>query len=373
MAKSAHLPFEPLGTVEEYTAVLESPDIWHPRHGPRLLPEYSFGPSLQRQIDAVERHRLDSSTVVVAGTFAVGAALAAEKHGLPLVKLQGQPSAFFGAHDPPVLPSGKKMGGPLWLRKALVGLLDKTMLRSTIGKDLNAVRGRLGLERRTSRYMGFYVEADLCLCLFPDWFAAATPDWPGAARHVGFLTASAGVAAPLDPETGAFLDAGPPPVVFTPGPAGYQHSGAFFDVAADALARTGRRGLFVTRGIPVDAPARDDLLVCDYAPFQSLFPRASLIVHHGGIGTVAHALAAGRPQLVTPFGFDQPDNGWRVKTLGAGDVLPQAKLTGERLAEAIDRLLASTDVAAACASVAERFSAIRQDPAALACDLIEQL
>jgi arylsulfatase A-like enzyme len=82
----------------------------------------------------------------------------------------------------------------------------------SVGQILQTLR-RLGLERRTSRYMGFYVEADLCLCLFPDWFAAATPDWPGAARHVGFLTESAGVAAPLDPQTGAFLDAGPPPAV----------------------------------------------------------------------------------------------------------------------------------------------------------------
>lgn len=374
MAKGADLPFEPIGTVEEYSAVLDNPDLWHPRRGPRLFHEYTFGADLERQLEAVERCRVDHSTVVIGGAFAVGAALAAEKLGLPLVKVLGQPAAFFGAHDPPVLPSGKKIGGPLWLRQALVGVLDKTMFRGSIGKDLNAVRGRLGLEPRTSDYMRFYVEADLCLCLFPDWFAAATPDWPSAARQVGFLTESADATARLEARIDEFLDSGPPPIVFTPGPAGYQHGSGFFDVAAEALARTSRRGLFVTRGISIDVSKRDDLLVCEYAPFGSLFRRASLVVHHGGIGTVALALAAGRPQLVTPFGFDQPDNGWRVKTLGAGDMLPQGKLTGERLAAAIERLLGSTEVAAACQGVAEHFATeAPPDPTAVACQLIDEL
>jgi len=43
--------------------------------------------------------------------------------------------------------------------------------------------------------------------------------------------------------------------------------------------------------------------------------------HHGGIGTVAIALARTTPQLILPICFDQIDNGTRVKLLGAGDWL----------------------------------------------------
>ena len=48
-----------------------------------------------------------------------------------------------------------------------------------------------------------------------------------------------------------------------------------------------------------------------YVPFSAILPRCAAIVHHGGIGTCAQALAAGIPQLVSPFGFDQPDNAVR--------------------------------------------------------------
>ena len=40
-------------------------------------------------------------------------------------------------------------------------------------------------------------------------------------------------------------------------------------------------------------------------------------VHHGGIGTAAEALRSGTPQLITPFAWDQFDNGARIASLGA--------------------------------------------------------
>ncbi|WP_425473877.1 nucleotide disphospho-sugar-binding domain-containing protein [Saccharothrix saharensis] len=46
--------------------------------------------------------------------------------------------------------------------------------------------------------------------------------------------------------------------------------------------------------------------VIDHAPHQWLFPWMSAVVHHGGAGTTAAALAAGVPQVVCPFVADQP-------------------------------------------------------------------
>ena len=53
------------------------------------------------------------------------------------------------------------------------------------------------------------------------------------------------------------------------------------------------------------------------------------MVHHGGIGTVANAIAAGVPQLIRPICFDQMDNGMRVKRLGAGDCLRARRSWGK--------------------------------------------
>jgi len=52
--------------------------------------------------------------------------------------------------------------------------------------------------------------------------------------------------------------------------------------------------------LPRTLPA--SVCVADFAPFQLLFPRCAAVVHHGGIGTVAKALAAGVPQLRTADG-----------------------------------------------------------------------
>jgi rhamnosyltransferase subunit B len=51
---------------------------------------------------------------------------------------------------------------------------------------------------------------------------------------------------------------------------------------------------------------------------STLLPRSAALVHHGGIGTAAQALAAGIPQLVVPFAYDQFDNAERLRHLGCG-------------------------------------------------------
>ena len=59
----------------------------------------------------------------------------------------------------------------------------------------------------------------------------------------------------------------------------------------------GRCGLPVTR-YPEQLPASlpEGVRHCAYMPFSPLLPRSAALVHHGGIGTKAQALAAGIPQ-----------------------------------------------------------------------------
>jgi UDP:flavonoid glycosyltransferase YjiC (YdhE family) len=225
------------------------------------------------------------------------------------------------------------------------------MFRATVGKPLNAARRELGLPLWRKGFMGSYLAGDANIGMFPRWFGPPTPDWPKNVRQVGFPSEPS--AGELPVELRAFLDAGDPPLVFTPGPAGYQHSDEFFRHAGDACRHLGQRGVFVTRGIELNAPLPDRVIACSFAPFQRLFAAASLVVHHGGIGTVSHAFAAGRPQLITPFGFDQPDHGYRVRRLGAGGALQPAKLDGATLAEAITRI--DTDATrAVCRTLQEK-------------------
>ena len=90
----------------------------------------------------------------------------------------------------------------------------------------------------------------------------------------------------------------------------------------------------------------------------------------GDIGATAEALRSGRPMLVVPFSHDQPDNGYRVRRLGAGLVLPRAAFTARRVVVMLHRLLHDSALAARAASLSARLRA--EHGVQNACDAIER-
>jgi len=71
-----------------------------------------------------------------------------------------------------------------------------------------------------------------------------------------------------------------------------------------------------------------------------VFPRAAAVIHQAGIGTLSQAMRSGRPQLIVPFAFDQPDNARRAAELGVARVLPAKKVSSRALASELGALLA---------------------------------
>jgi UDP:flavonoid glycosyltransferase YjiC (YdhE family) len=135
------------------------------------------------------------------------------------------------------------------------------------------------------------------------------------------------------------------------------HGRAFFAAAADACRRLGRRGIFLTK-FPEQLPAALPPGVAHFAyvPLDVLLPRAAAFVHHGGVGSMSQALAAGVPQLVMPLAHDQFDNLARVRALGVGEGVGVSRFTGRRVARVLARLLTSDAVAKACRTVAARLT-----------------
>jgi UDP:flavonoid glycosyltransferase YjiC (YdhE family) len=77
---------------------------------------------------------------------------------------------------------------------------------------------------------------------------------------------------------------------------------------------------------------------------RALFPRAAVVVHHGGAGTTHAACAAGVPSLVVPHVGDQPYWADRLHRLGvAPGPQPARELRADRLADAV--LAAASDPA----------------------------
>ena len=108
-----------------------------------------------------------------------------------------------------------------------------------------------------------------------------------------------------------------------------------------------------------------------YVPFSQLLPQSAVLVHHGGIGSTAQALAAGIPQLIMAMAFDQPDNANRVHRLGVGDGLFRREFQVAKVKTMLEHLLGSKEIAVRCKQLAARFEAAR--PREAAAERIEQL
>ena len=170
-----------------------------------------------------------------------------------------------------------------------------------------------------------------------------------------------------------FLDAGPPPIVFTLGSSGVWVAAGFYQAAAEAALALGKRAVLLTGPVPQNQPVSlpREILAVEYARHSELFPRAAAIVHHGGAGTTGQALRAGKPMVVVPFSHDQPDNGARCERLGVARVVPRRAVSARRLAAALRQLLEDPGVVARAAEVGERTRAERGAEAAA--DAIERV
>lgn len=180
-------------------------------------------------------------------------------------------------------------------------------------------------------------------------------DWPANVSMTGywFLDEGSGWTPPqplLD-----FLDRGPPPVFVGFGSMAGGDPARTGRTVVSALRRAGQRGVVATGwgGLRVE-DTTEDLFVTDAIPHDWLLPRVAAVVHHGGSGTTAAGLRAGRPSVLCPFVADQPFWARRVAELGAGpEPIPQRRLTEESLARAISRAVSDGSIAAAAGRVGE--------------------
>lgn len=343
------LPFERLGTAEEYQECLRDPALWDPRKAFAYLFEY-LRRGVPRQYELFAEHASKPDAVGVANCTSFGAALAQDKTGLPLVTVHVQPGVIWSAHRPPRMPG---LFGPRWLKRVLYALAEHLVIDRTACPYLNDERRRLGLPpiRRLTRswHSRFAV-----LCLFPEWYGPPQPDWPPNLIQTDFPLWNARSEEGLPREVSEFLDRGEPPIVFTPGSANIQ-ARAFFNAAVEACRRLGRRGILLTE-YPEQLPATlpDTVAHFRYVPLDLLLPRSAAFVHHGGVGSTSQGLAAGVPQVLMPLAYDQFDNADRVARLGVGSWVGVRQFTWQRLAKELDVLLSSPAVAERCRGIARR-------------------
>jgi UDP:flavonoid glycosyltransferase YjiC (YdhE family) len=189
---------------------------------------------------------------------------------------------------------------------------------------------------------------------------APPDDWAGDRYVTGYWFLDPDPAWDPPDQLLSFLDAGPAPLYVGFGSSSMRQPRQLAQIAIQALARTGQRGLL---GLANDALDSEQLPPHVYPigaiPHHWLFPRTAAVVHHGGAGTTGAGLRAGVPSIVVPFTTDQPFWGRRVFRLGTGPrPIPATKLTTDNLAEAICQAVSDAPMAAKARALGRR---IRQE------------
>jgi sterol 3beta-glucosyltransferase len=311
---------------------------------------FRFMPALRKVMKEISSSMLldamaatEGAEAIIAGPLGFVAAPIAEKRGIPVVRTALQPNYPTYSVANPMSPPGLRLGRHYNMATYRV---TQTLFMVFLRPIVREWRARLGLSGRfkLTEWMPPYRPGlyGFSPALFP-----ADTDWGPNAFATGywFLDLAHNWSPPADLVT--FLDAGPTPVYIGFGSMNDKDPEGTTAIILEAIKRTGLRAVIgmgwagIGRG---DLPA--DVYAIDSVPYDWLFPRMAAVVHHGGAGTVAAALLAGKPAVCIPFMADQPFWAHKLHTLGVSPPpIPRKQLDAGRLADALMSATTSTAIA----------------------------
>lgn len=346
--------------------------VMHPMKGSGFLLNEMLFPFLRDGYEDLLRV-VEGADLLLTHPISFAGPLVAQQTGIPWVSSVLAPVSFMSAYDPPVPPFWQWMRHVQLFGPRFVGAFFKQVKKAYTSKEYNQFRAELGLPDRGSPVFEGQHSPTLILAMFSRLFAQPQPDWPAQARVTGFAFYDGRNELEMPPALLEFLDAGPPPLVFTLGSSAVWVARDFYRESIAAAKMLGRRAVLLIgdeRNQP-DELLPGEIIAVDYAPFEALLPRASLMVHHGGVGTTSQGLRAGVPTLIVPFAFDQPDNAAHAARLKTSRTLPRPKYRAARVAKELAILLSEVEYANNARRIGEQLRL--ENGAAVASDLIEEI
>ncbi len=343
LADRAGLRTQTLVTEEQFQRLAGNPQMWHPRHGARLIFQEAVEHFLEPHYRWLEENCQPAETLLVSHILDFAGRIYRDRHPQTrFVSVLPAPALLRSSHTPPRLSS--HFWEP-WIPSILIPMLYRCAdlwLDKIGGKQINGLRKSLGLAPIRRILDHWWWSPDLVLCLFPEWFSIDSRDLLPQMRLVGFpLADSADIVAPEITEQLQSLLASfnqQQPIVFAPGTA-HEHARDFLQSAAHTCRELHAPGVLISSNasqVPPQLPPH--VVAAKYLPFSQLLPSARAIVHHGGVGTTSQALRAGTPQVVLPMAFDQFDNAARVARLECGSWLPMREQSSASLVAHIKKL-----------------------------------
>jgi rhamnosyltransferase subunit B len=378
---AAGLAFHPvrpdLPPPEDETAAELIRRVSNPRWGPGYVFRELLIPHLRQTYADTLAAVTDGggADLLVSHQVPLTAPLVAEKTNIDWISSVLFPIAFTSVYDPPTppqLPVLRTIASTHpFVARTLFGL-GKWTTKSWV-EPIQELRQNLGLPRSPNPIFEGQHSPTLVLALFSKLLAEIQPDFPPNTLITGFPYYDRNDQAATSSELLRFLDDGEPPILFTLGSSLVWIAEDFYRISIAAAQQLGKRALLLIgdqRNLP-QTKLPEGIAAIDYAPHSLVMPRASVVVHQGGIGTTGQALRAGRPMLVVPFGQDQPDNARRCVGLGVGRMLSPSRFTVSRVVDELSELLNNPTYREQAENAAQQVRA--EDGTKAACDAIEQV
>jgi rhamnosyltransferase subunit B len=341
LIESLGFEFHPMGPMIDPSDHGTVERVLDPVRGADTLVKELLLPSLESDYAALER-AAQQADLMVTHPITFAAPIVAQARRLPWVSSVLAPMSFFSATDVPVLAPAPYLAHLARFGSWYGRIVSRLVRASTVRwmKPVFDLRRRLGLPAGGHPLFEGQFSPKLTLALFSRVLASPQSDWPPNVVVTGSIFYNGPEL--LQPQLEAFLETGPPPVVFTLGSSAVAAAGRFYEESTQAVSRLRVRAVLLTGGFNQNIPRAGitgDIFVVDRAPHQLLFPRAAAVVHPGGAGTLAQALRAGRPMLVVPHAHDQPDNAARAARLGVARIVRQNRYRAAGVARELERLL----------------------------------
>jgi MGT family glycosyltransferase len=313
-----------------------------------LMENLLVGPALGFARDVIEELDREPADLVLASEMLFGVPLGCEAIGqrvallgvnIPLFPMPG-----FLPLGPGLTPARNAEDAALHA-EILAGY--EAMLDGTL-PSLNESRRALGLSP-LARVVEQHDVRETLFVATSRAFDFAPEVLPEKLQYVGPLLCEPGWA---ESWTSPFAPDDPRPLALVSFSTTFQNHVGVLQRVIDAIASLPMRAV-VTLGSAIrtdEIRGAENVAIVQSAPHGAVMREASIVVTHGGHGTVMKALAHRRPLLVVPHGRDQDDNAARVVARGAGLKVDRSGEV-EDFRAAIERLLDDPAFAAAASAL----------------------
>lgn len=371
-AETQGIPFRSSTQKEDRERLLSNTDLWDSEKGMAVIASYT-GVMFEKVCPILEEEIAKGCDLLISHAFSFSAKTMAEKYKIPHHSLLISPIQLYSTYRLPVFYGGRNYNWiPRSIKSLLYPLINRYVLDPLFPQEINKERAEWKLPPIHS-FVFWNTEADVTFGLWPEWYSPLEKDQsPTTKKLVGFPL-GVEIESEENPALIEWIKNGPKPIVVTLG-SGYLHTEKMLKTIKNIAQKHGERFILLGPHNTPDVISKNSSVLCQtHISLSHTLPYCKLAIHHGGAGTLAQVVQAGIPHIVIPQSHDQPDNAYRIESLGLGIALWTQNPTEEELTKAIQTVMSSSYIVKSCIAARERIIASKENGIKKIADLIDEM